>query len=139
MTSVSISEDIQASASRVWALIGDFGAISDWLPAAEASEADGNGVGAVRKLSLAGGATADERLEAYDDAGRSYTYTVIESSLPMTGYRATIRVEDKGSGACTLHWSSTFEPVGIPEADMAGMIEGSYQGGVENIRARMAG
>ena len=138
MTSVSISEEIQASASRVWKLVRNFGAIADWLPAAEASEADGDSVGAIRRLALAGGAIADERLEAFDDAGRTYAYSVVDSTLPMTGYRATIRVEEKGPDACTLHWSSTFEPVGVPEDEMAGMIQGSYQGGVESLRALTA-
>ena len=139
MAAVSISERIAAPASEVWAAIRDFGAISDWLPVAEASEADGEGVGAVRTLALAGGASARERLEALDDAARSYTYTVIDSTLPMTGYRATITVSEAGPQACMLDWSSTFEPVGVSDEDMTAQIEGSYRGGVESLRSRFAG
>jgi len=137
MAGVTIAEPIPAPADRVWAQIRDFGSISDWLPAAEASEANGAGVGAVRMLALAGGASARERLEAFDDGARSYAYTVIDSTLPMTGYRASIRVEDTGAESCTLHWSSTFEPVGVPEDEMVRQIEGSYIGGVESLRERL--
>ncbi len=139
MANVTISEAIAAPAEQVWALIRDFGSIADWLPAAEASEADGSGVGAIRSLALAGGASARERLEVFDDAARSYTYTVIDSTLPMTGYRATIRVEDAGAETCTLHWSSAFDPVGVPEAELAKQIEDSYLGGVASLRERLAG
>jgi len=139
MASVTISEAIAAPAERVWASIRDFGSISDWLPVAEASEADGSGVGAVRMLALAGGATARERLEEFDDAARSYTYTVIDSTLPMTGYRATIRIEETDSAHCVLHWSSTFDPVGVPDSEMAKQIEDSYRGGVESLRERLTG
>jgi len=139
MAGVSIAEPIAAPAARVWDLIRDFGGISDWLPAAEASEADGTGVGAIRKLALAGGARADERLAAFDDAARSYTYTVIDSTLPMTGYRATIRVAEAGDEACILHWSSTFQPVGVPDEEMIAQIRGSYMGGVESLRSRLGG
>lgn len=136
MAGVSISESIPASAEEVWAVIRDFGGISSWLPVAEASEADGDGVGAVRTLALAGGASARERLEAFDDAARSYTYSVIDSTLPMTGYQATISVQEEGPDRSTLAWSSTFEPVGIAEADMVKQIEDSYLGGVESLRQR---
>ncbi len=139
MASVSISETIAAPADRVWATIRDFGGIADWLPVAEASSADGAEVGAIRVLALAGGASAHERLEAFDDAARSYTYMVTESTLPMTGYRATIRVDEADGGTCTLNWSSTFEPVGVPDEEMVAQIRDSYLGGVKSLRERFAG
>ncbi len=140
MASVSVSDRISASASRVWGVVRGFNDLPNWLPPIAASEVDGEGIGSVRILTLAdGGATLTERLDAHDDAGRSYTYSIIESPLPFTGYQATIRVADDGADACTIDWSSTFEPSGAPEAEVVGLIEGLYRAGIDKVKEIVGG
>ena len=73
MAKVSMSTDLGVPADRVWDLIGRFNALPDWHPGVERREIEGS----VRTLHLAGGGTVTERLEALDDAGKAYTFSIV--------------------------------------------------------------
>ena len=63
MTSVKVSERVDASADAVWALFRDFGGVQRFSPAIEKVEVSGSGIGAVRTLSVPGGVQLQERLD----------------------------------------------------------------------------
>ena len=133
---VSRSIDVQAPASAVWTTIGDFCGIGRWHPAIETcapSDKDGR---KFRTLALKGGGTILERLESWDDAARSYSYTILESPLPVENYRSTISVTEKGANAATVTWSSSFAPKG-PEADAKKVIDGIYEAGLQGIKGKI--
>jgi len=89
----------------------------------------------LRKLTLHGGGTILERLEGKDDQEQSYSYSILESPLPVSGYHSRIRVgRGKSAGSCTVEWSSEFEPAGAPESEAAKTIRGIYEAGLENLR-----
>jgi carbon monoxide dehydrogenase subunit G len=132
MASVKVSERIEASADRVWELLRDFGAVSRYAPGIDSCEVEGEGVGAVRTLTM-GAMSLKERLEACDDAGRRLQYAIVAGPLPFENYLATIEVREDG-GACTVDWSSTFDPQGVSEEQARGMVEGIYRGGIKGIR-----
>lgn len=133
MPKVSMQTELDVPAQQVWDLIGGFNALPDWHPAIEHSELD-NG-GKVRKLSLAGGGTIVEKLEQIDDNEHVYTYSIIDSPLPVSDYTATIRVRRDADGNSTVvEWSSSFEASGAPENEAVKVIEDIYQAGFENLK-----
>lgn len=133
MPKVSMQTELDVPAQQVWDLIGGFNALPDWHPAIEHSELE-NG-GKVRKLSLAGGGTIVEKLEQIDDNERVYTYSIIDSPLPVSDYTATIRVRRDADGNSTVvEWSSSFEACGAPENEAVKAIEDIYQAGFENLK-----
>ena len=134
MARVAMTQKLSAGADQVWGRIGGFSALHEWHPAIEKSEMEGSGVGAQRNLFLAGGGNVIERLDADDSAGRSYTYTILESPLPIANYQSTIKVVDNGDGSCTVDWSSNFDPDGAPEADAVGAVQGIYQAGFDALK-----
>ncbi len=93
----SVKASSAASADAVWAKIGDFCGIGNWHPAIEkcALSADGK----MRTLSLKGGGTIVEKLEKRDDAAHSYSYSIVESPLPVANYMSTISVAKDGAGS----------------------------------------
>jgi hypothetical protein len=138
MASVKVSDRIEASADRVWDLVRDFGGVQRFSPTIESVSLQGEGVGAVRTLTLPGGLALQERLEALDDASRSLRYAIIGSHpLPFDAYLATIRLAEDGDG-CQIEWSGSFEPRGGAESQAAGMIEGIYRGGIAGIKKALA-
>ena len=56
------------------------------------------GLGAVRTITFNDGAEVVERLESLDDAGRRLSYTILESTLPVEGYVASLTRAGPGSG-----------------------------------------
>jgi len=136
MTKVEVSETVAAPAARVWALLRDFGGIAKWAgPMLQNVEVEGSGIGAVRRVGLPGGLSLAERLEAFDDQGRSLSYSIVEKSpIPVKKYLAKMKVVESGPNACRLDWSSTFEPDGASEEQAQTMIRGVYTGGIAGIR-----
>ena len=133
MVSVKVSDRVEASADRVWELFRDFGGIQRFTSGFEKVEVSGSGIGAVRTITLPGGAALQERLEAFDDRGRKLQYAIVGGPIPVASYLATIEVKDEGK-ACRIDWSSHFEPKGISEEQARNMIEGVYRGGVAGVK-----
>jgi hypothetical protein len=134
MASVKVVDSLPANAGRVWELLRDFGGIHRIADGIESCKVEGEGVGAVRTLQLAGGLSLQERLEAFDDEGRSLRYAIIgEHPLPLDDYLSTVSVVPEGDERCTIDWSGTFQPKGSEE-QVTRMVEGIYRGGIKGIR-----
>jgi hypothetical protein len=94
----------------------------DWLssmPTSKLSEG-----GRVRWLATRDGETLVERLVAFDDAARSYSYSFLEAPFPVTDHLATLRVHqtDAGKGA-RVEWSCRFEPDGVSDHEASQLIQ----------------
>jgi Polyketide cyclase / dehydrase and lipid transport len=132
MATTSASIDLSAPADRVWRLIGGFGSLPDWLPFIPESElAEG---GRVRKLTSEGGDAIVERLEAFDEGERFYTYSFVHSPFPVTGYRSTLAVREAPPG-CRVDWWGSFTPVGGTTDDEAiALFHGIYTNGLDALK-----
>jgi len=133
MAKVSMQTELDVPVQQVWDLVGRFNALPDWHPAIEQSELE-NG-GQVRRLQLVGGGTIIEKLERIDDQEHLYTYSIVDSPLPVSDYTAMIRVRrDENSNKTVVEWSSSFSPDGAPENEAVNLIENIYQTGFDNLR-----
>ncbi|HSR63119.1 MAG TPA: SRPBCC family protein [Gammaproteobacteria bacterium] len=137
MAKVTMNTRLTVSPDKVWELIGGFNALPDWHPAVEKSELQEEG--SMRKLSLAGGGTIIEKLEKVDENERTYTYSIVDSPLPVANYTATIRVRDDGSGNTTVEWIGEFNPEGATENEAVEVIQGIYQAGLDNLKKMFGG
>jgi len=140
MTKISVSTDLDVSADQVWQLVGNFNALPDWHPEVEKSELTKKGQ--ERRLSLVGGGTIVERLEKIDDKARTYSYSIVDSPLPIRSYKATIKVTGKGpggKGGCKIEWSSEFEASTGFENDVLKDLQGMYQSGFDNLKKVFGG
>lgn len=136
MTKISMSTDLDVSADQVWQLVGNFNALPDWHPEVEKSELTKKGQ--ERRLSLVGGGTVIERLESMNPKSRTYSYSIVDSPLPMKSYKATIKVTGRGKG-CQVEWSSEFEPNTGFENDVLKDLQDMYQTGFDNLRKMFGG
>lgn len=132
MAKVNMQTDLNVDAQKVWDLIGGFNTLPDWHPAVEKSEL--NEEGSMRKLNLVGGGEIIEKLEKIDDNERVYTYSIVNSPLPVANYTATIRVKDNGEGNSSVEWSSEFSADGAPENEAIKAIQGIYQAGFDHLK-----
>ena len=136
MAKVSVSTRISAPADEVWRLVGGWNALPDWHPAVQKSEIEQGGH--LRRLRLADGTEITERLEKLDSGERTYTYSITACALPLTNYRSTITVDAEGA-ASTVEWSTNFEPLGAPEADVVKSLSDFYQAGFDNLKKLLTG
>src|SRR5215467_9004993 len=136
MSEVKVSESVAAPAAKVWELLGDFGGVAKWGgPMLQSCTVEGSGVGAVRTIGLPGGASIQERCEAYDAAGKALTYSIIgKSPIPIRNYRSTCRVVETGANQCRVDWEGRFEPDGVSEEQAQTLVRGIYTGGIAAVR-----
>ncbi len=130
--------DVAASPEKVWQTIGNFCGIADWHPAI-ASCAPGQQNGKpTRHLTLKNGAAIDEEQTARSDSDMQYSYTILQSPLPVSDYYSTISVRKKGSGS-EVSWKGTFKAKGASNADATKTIQGIYDSGLDALAAKAQG
>ncbi|HWH86018.1 MAG TPA: SRPBCC family protein [Pseudomonas sp.] len=132
MPTASATMDIPASADQVWQLIGGFNTLPDWLPLITQSELSEGG--RVRTLQTADGGVVVERLQTFDNAARTYSYSIEQAPFPASDYLATIKVEAQGQGA-RVTWSGRFNAAGVSDEEVEALFNGIYQGGLDALRA----
>ena len=139
MAEVLVTDELDVSAGEAWAVVRDFGGIRKWVgDMVQGLELEGEGVGAIRTISLPGNLQLQEQLKAHDDDARSFSYAIIGNSpLPVDDYLATFKLVETGDHACRIEWSSTFEPRGISDAEAKPMIEGIYTSGIAGLRTAL--
>jgi Polyketide cyclase / dehydrase and lipid transport len=116
------------STDALWKKVGDFCGISAWHPAIEKCVLSADGK--QRTLSLKGGGTVVEALENWDDANRSYTYTILSGPLPVANYHSTVSVADDPQGSA-LKWKGTYDAKGASDADAKKTMDGVYEAGAK--------
>src|SRR5262249_11450387 len=122
--------DIPASPDQLWQLIGGFDSLPNWLPSISKSElSDG---GRMRHLANPKGEVIVERLEAFDNPGRSYSYSILQAPFPVKDYLATLRVLPNESGS-RVEWSGRFTPKGVGDAEASRLFQGIFEDGLKAL------
>ena len=137
MSSAKVTADLDVSANELWQLIGGFGSLPDWVPGLSQSQlADG---GRVRHLHDPQGHTFVERLERYDSAAHSYSYSIVQSPIPVSNYLSTITVTPiNGGKGSRVEWFGVFTPNGVGEKEAEGIVHGLYSAGLKTLASRYA-
>ena len=137
MAQAKVVEQIAASVDRVFAQLGNFAGIKPG-PGLESVEYEGEGVGMTRTMRLANG-TVVERLDVYDEAGKTWTYAIIndDSPLPFANYSATVKLADNGDGTTTVDWVGSFDPKGVEEAQAVKFACAIYGNAIKGARAAL--
>ena len=141
MIRVTRSAVIDAPIERVWAVLRDFNSHTAWHPAVGESEIEGGDppdqVGCVRRFTLRDGNLVREQLLALSDPEHVSTYCILDATLPMRRYVATVQLKRVTDGDRTFwHWQSTFDvPRGREQEFEQRVGVGVYEGGFEGLRA----
>jgi hypothetical protein len=129
MANASASIDIPVSPDFVWQLIGGFNSLPDWLPYIPSSELSEGG--RVRSLVNPDGDAIVERLIAFDEAARSYSYRILKAPFPVSGYQATLQVRPSSDArGSTVTWSGEFTPDGVSDAQASSLFKDIYESGL---------
>lgn len=124
MARIEKTVEIDRSPEEVWAVVGDVGAISAWLPAiAQSSFDDG-----VRECTMDGGGLLREQIVTRDDANRRYEYQITESPMPIEHHHASMSV-DETEGGSRVTWITDIAP-----DDVATAMEPVFEDGVRSLK-----
>lgn len=134
---ISRSADVKASAAAIWSVIGPFCAIKDWLPPVGECIEDGKAPPTRILVTKDGKAAFVETQTARNDTEHSYSYAFLSSPLPVSNYTSTIKVTAKGDGTSTVTWSGSYTPDQGKEKAASEALNGVYEAGLSEIKARL--
>jgi hypothetical protein len=129
--------DLHVSADDVWDVIGDYNGLARWN--AGVARSDLSNGGKRRTLTLKAGGSVVEDLIDYDWKGRRYSYSIIESALPLARHKATISVVERGPNMSTVHWTCEFQPKGVDVPTLGGIFGGIFEGGLKQLEQLFGG
>ena len=134
---------IDAPIARVWSVLRDFNSHDQWHTVVDSSRIEGtergDQVGCVRSFTLKDGNRIREQLLTLNDTEHKSTYCIVEATVPLQRYVATVTLKPVTDGNRTFwHWESTFATPPGMERELHDMVaQGVYEAGFENLRRHL--
>jgi len=141
---VTRSTIIDAPIERVWAVLRNFNSHDQWHDVVAQSRIEGHDkpdqVGCIRNFTLKDGNHIREQLLTLDEREHKSTYCIVEATVPLQRYVATVTLKPVTDGNRTFwHWESTFATPPGMENELRQMVaQGVYEAGFENLRRHLA-
>jgi hypothetical protein len=130
----------QQPAAHIWEIIRDFNNYPVWVGGTGESRIEdgksGDAVGAVRNVHYKG-RNIRQRLLALSDVERSQTYEFCgPPSLPMEGFKATLRVFEIVDGErAFVEWWADFDCEEVRREELCATLSGWFGGWLESLRS----
>jgi len=124
----------ETTPGKLWEMI-DFHMPSEAImPPIAASKHEGEGLGAIKKNTLAGGGGEIElQLVYFDPEARAFNYVIRSGPLPVKNYVGEVKVSDDGNGNAQLSWQGNYEANGVPQEKADEILGGFYEAIVGKI------
>jgi NADPH:quinone reductase len=140
---VTRSTVIDAPIERVWAILRDFNSHDQWHDVVETSRIEGgersDQVGCIRDFTLKDGNRVREQLLTLSDTEFKSTYCIVEATIPLQRYVASVTLKRVTDGNRTFwNWESSFATPPGRERELRDLVaQGVYEAGFENLRRHL--
>jgi Polyketide cyclase / dehydrase and lipid transport len=134
---------VNAPTDTVWNLLRDFNGHDRWHPAVATSAIEraqaADKIGCVRRFKLKDGSELREQLLALSDLEQTFSYSLLDTPIPMFNYVAHVRLLPVTDGDRTFwQWESRFTTRPDDRENITQMVaEQIYQAGFEAIRRHL--
>jgi len=143
MTNVTVKGTINVPADVIWKTLSSFRDVEKYIPLIKSSTVEGSGVGAKRTCIIPNQSgeegKVEEELKSFDNGSKTFSYSITSSPLPLVNYLSTVKVKDLGNEKCEVEWSSTFEPKGMAEEEVAKMMNDIYVTAIDGLKKLHSG
>lgn len=139
MVKIFKSSVINTNIDKVWMKIRDFNALPNWHPAIANSFIEDGGpsdqVACIRNFNLKEGGTIREKLLVLSDLDYLYSYSILESPMPLKNYIATLQLKPITDGDLTYaEWTAIFDCDPQEEKNLIKLIgDGVFQTGFNSL------
>jgi hypothetical protein len=133
---LSVGVEVNGNPSDVWATIGPFCAIKNWLPPVGTCAESGSQLATRTLVTKDGKATFIETQTMRDDAAHTYSYTFQSSPLPVSSYASTLKVSALKPGRSLVTWTGIYVPAPGKEKDAIEALSGIYAAGIASIKSK---
>ena len=130
----SITKKLNVPVDMVWDAISKIGRLDVWFPIIETCRVEGQGSGAVRRMTLVnGGGEIKDTIEDVDPVRRRLVYLRPISPFPVTHYRGTVEVLESYDGLGVMVWTIDFESNPEDAQSVADIVKGAIGDGIDGM------
>jgi hypothetical protein len=133
MTKQPIVKKLNVPADVVWAAIRNIDRLDVWFPIIETCRVEGEGAGALRYMTIAGGGDIKDTIEEVDDFNKRLVYLRPISPFPVTYYKGTVEVFKSYDGLAVVVWTIDFESTPENSAAVAELVKGAISDGIDGM------
>lgn len=132
-TKQPITKKLNLPADRVWEAIREIGKLDTWFPIIATCRVEGDGVGALRYMTVAGGGEIKDTIEEIDDVNMKLTYLRPVSPFPVSAYKGTVEVFRSYDGLAIVAWTIDFESCPENAASVAELVRTAISDGIDGM------
>ncbi len=133
-TKQTITKKMTVPADEAWVAIRNFGRLDVWFPSMVGCRIEGEGVGAIRYLTLDGGlGEITDHLQSIDEEGRRLTYKRTESPFPVTSYEGNVEVFGSFDSLAVVVWTIDFESAPDDSEVVAALLNEGIAAGLDGM------
>jgi hypothetical protein len=133
ITKQPITKKLNVPADAVWEAIRKIGKLDVWFPIIETCRVEGDGPGALRYMTVAGGGEIKDTIEEIDDINMRLAYLRPLSPFPVTYYKGTVEVFKSYDGLGVVVWTIDFESQPEDAASVAELVRGAINEGIDGM------
>lgn len=133
ITKQPITKKLNVPTDVVWSAIRNIGRLDVWFPIIETCRVEGEGPGALRYMTVAGGGEIKDTIEEIDDIGMKLVYLRPVSPFPVTYYKGTVEVFKSYDGLGIVVWTIDFESQPEATASVAELVRGAISEGIDGM------
>jgi hypothetical protein len=133
MTKQPIVKKLNVPADVVWEAIRRIGRLDIWFPIIETCRVEGEGAGALRYMTIAGGGDITDTIEEVDDFNMKLVYLRPISPFPVTYYKGTVEVFKSYDGLGVVVWTIDFESAPENSASVVELVKRAISDGIDGM------
>jgi hypothetical protein len=133
ITKQPIAKKLNVPADVVWEAIRKIGRLDVWFPFIETCRVEGEGPGALRYMTVAGGGEIKDTIEEIDDRNMRLVYLRPLSPFPVTHYKGTVEVFKSYDGLGVVVWTIDFESQPEDAASVKELVRGAISEGIDGM------
>jgi hypothetical protein len=139
LTKQPIAKKLNVSADVVWKAVRNTGRLEVWFPIIKTCRVEGEGAGARRYMTVAGGGEIQDTIEEIDDLAMRLTYLRPVSPFPVTYYKGTVEVFKSYDGAGVVVWTIDFESEPEDAVSVAKLVRSAISDGIDGMERDLRG
>jgi mxaD protein len=121
---------------EVWAILGDLGAVTRWVPGVTSARMEG-----LRRIcTLEDGGEIQEEIGGFSDIERRYRYEQTVHPLGFRRSEGALAMEPHANGASLVVWNAELEFADpAQETQFIGMLEQGYSDALQRLKEVVEG
>lgn len=138
LTKMTTARKMAVAADTAWQAIRTAERLDVWFQGISSCIVEGEGVGAVRRLTLEIGGNITDNIIDIVPAKRRLVYQRIESPFPVHSYRGTVEVFESYDSLAVVAWTVDFESEAKDSEPVAELLRTGISAGLEGMEQDLA-